>query len=168
MSSDTELQQSAAGAEGQVGTAEQTESAVPGDASPADESEQAADSAMADDGSGARPGREDESGGGAEEGQAEAGREDSDKLSNILAMRVPVIVKLAQKTLAMSDVMRFHLGSVIGFDKDAYEHVELMVNNHTIGLGQPVKIGENFGLRIVEITAVTETIKSLGEQPNED
>jgi len=37
-----------------------------------------------------------------------------------------------------------------------------MVNNSTIGLGQAVKIGENFGLKITQIGPVEETIKSLG------
>ena len=84
-------------------------------------------------------------------------------LNRILSMRVPVIVKLAEKPMTLSTVLKFNLGSVISFDKDAYQLVDLMVNNSTIGLGQTVKIGENFGLRITQIGQVEETIKSLGQ-----
>ena len=83
-------------------------------------------------------------------------------IDRIIKMRVPVIVKIAQKKMKVSEVLRLNIGSVIPFDKDAYQHIDLLVNNCTIGLGQPVKIGENFGLKIAEIADITETIKSLG------
>ncbi len=83
-------------------------------------------------------------------------------LEQLLSMPVPVIVKLAQKKMTLSRVLQLKVGSVVQFDKDAYQHVDLMVNNHTIGLGQPVKIGEHFGLRIIEIGQVEKVIKSLG------
>ncbi len=77
-------------------------------------------------------------------------------------MRMPVIVKIAEKTMTFSTVLKLNIGSVINFDKDAYQLVDLMVNNSTIGLGQTVKIGENFGLRVTQIGPLEETIKSLG------
>ena len=84
------------------------------------------------------------------------------KVSGILAMRVPVIVKIAEKHMPISAILKLNLGSVITFDKDAYQNVDLMVNNSTIGLGQPVKVGENFGLRIIQINDIQDTIVSLG------
>ena len=77
-------------------------------------------------------------------------------------MKVPIIVKIAEKRMRIGKVLKLHLGSVLQFDQDADQRVELMVNNSTIGLGLPVKIGENFGLRITQIGDITETIKSLG------
>ena len=88
-------------------------------------------------------------------------RSTSDELGSILSMNVPVIVKVAQKKMLIADVLKLDLGAVIQFETDAYQHVDLMINNHTIGRGQPVKVGENFGLRIVEIGKVTDTIRSL-------
>ena len=79
----------------------------------------------------------------------------------ILSIRVPLIVKVAQKKLTMAEILKLHIGTVIQFDQDAYQHVELMVNNSVIGLGQPVKIGENFGLMITQIGNITDTIKAL-------
>ena len=88
-------------------------------------------------------------------------RDDCKTIDHILNMRVPLIVKIAQRRMTVQEILKFNLGSMIQFDKDAYDHVDLMVNNTTIGLGQPVKVGENFGLRIVQIGDIKETIKSL-------
>jgi len=86
---------------------------------------------------------------------------DSNRLKRILSIKVPIIVKVTEKKLRMADILKFNLGNVIHFDQDAYQHVELMVNNTTIGLGQPVKIGENFGLKIIQIGDIKDTIKAL-------
>ena len=87
--------------------------------------------------------------------------ERSERLESILSIKVPIIVKVTEKKLRMADILKFNLGNVIHFDQDAYQHVELMVNNTTIGLGQPVKIGENFGLKIIQVGDITDTIKAL-------
>ena len=89
-------------------------------------------------------------------------RSEEESLEQILELRIPVIVRLAQKRLPLKEILKFSMGTVLQFDNDAYEHVDLMVNNSTIGLGQPVKIGENFGLRIVQIGDISHTIRSLG------
>jgi len=86
-------------------------------------------------------------------------------LDHILSVRIPIIVKISEKKMSMNNILKFRLGSVIQFDQDAYQHIDLMVNNCTIGLGQPVKIGENFGLRITQIGELADTIKSLGNIP---
>jgi flagellar motor switch protein FliN len=84
------------------------------------------------------------------------------KLSRILAMKVPVIVKIAQKKIPFSEVLKFHIGTVIQFDKDPYQYVDLMANNSKIGAGQPVKVAENFGLKVMQIGPIADTIRSLG------
>ena len=84
-------------------------------------------------------------------------------LKSILSMKVPVIVKIVEKKMPLASILKFNLGSMISFDKDSYQHIDLMVNNSTIGLGQPIKIGENFGLKITQIGDITDTIKSLGQ-----
>lgn len=87
---------------------------------------------------------------------------DLDRLKRILSLSVPVIAKVAEKNMSLADVLKLTIGSVIQFDKDAYDHIELMANNCTIGLGQPVKIGENFGLRIMEVGKIDDMIRKLG------
>jgi flagellar motor switch protein FliN/FliY len=62
----------------------------------------------------------------------------------------------------MAEILRLHLGSVIPFEQDAYRHIDLMVNNAVIGIGQAVKVGENFGLKITEMGPMADRIRSLG------
>lgn len=85
----------------------------------------------------------------------------------LLKMKVPVIVKVAEKRALLKDILKWNLGSLLLFDKDAYQLIDLMVNRSTIGRGQPVKIGEKFGLKIIEISDMADTIRSLGEHPSD-
>ena len=94
--------------------------------------------------------------------------EQHENLNRILSMRVPVIIKIVDKQLTMGNILKLSIGSMIQFDKDAYQLIELMVNNRTIGLGQPVKIGEKFGLRISQLGQITELIESLGAAVSAD
>ncbi len=83
-------------------------------------------------------------------------------LKRVLKLQVPVIVKLAERKLTLGEVMRFGAGAIIEFTKSNDEPLELMVNNKTIGLGEAVKVGENFGLKISQIGDVKTIIRSLG------
>lgn len=85
------------------------------------------------------------------------------ELARILHLSVPVIVKLAERKLAMSEVMRLGTGAIIEFTKASDEPLELMINNRVIALGETVKVGENFGLRITQIGDVKQVIQSMGQ-----
>lgn len=86
------------------------------------------------------------------------------ELQRILRLQVPVIVKLAERKLAMSEVMRLGVGAIIEFAKSNDEPLQLLINNKAIGLGEAVKVGENFGLRITQIGDVKQTIEALGSR----
>jgi flagellar motor switch protein FliN/FliY len=85
-----------------------------------------------------------------------------DQLQRILRLEVPVIVKLAERRLMLSEVMRLGTGAIIEFFKSSDEPLELMINNKVIGVGETVKVGENFGLRITQIGDVKQIIQSMG------
>jgi len=82
-------------------------------------------------------------------------------LKRILRLQVPVIVKLAERRLPLSEVMRLGTGAIIEFFKSSDEPLELLINNKVIGLGKTVKVGENFGLRITQIGDLKQVIRSL-------
>jgi flagellar motor switch protein FliN/FliY len=84
------------------------------------------------------------------------------ELDRILQLQVPVIVRLAGRKLALSEVMRLGQGSIIEFFKRNDEPLELLINNRVIGLGEAVKVGENFGLRITQIGDVKSLVRSMG------
>ena len=83
-------------------------------------------------------------------------------ISRILQIEVPIIVRLAQKTLPLQDVLDLSPGTVIEFSKSVDDDLDLMINNKCVGSGVAVKIGENFGLRISRIGPIDETIKAMG------
>lgn len=84
------------------------------------------------------------------------------ELERILRLEVPVIVKLADRKLNMNEVMRLGVGAIIEFFKASDEPLELLINNKVIGVGEAVKVGENFGLRITTIGDVKAVIRSMG------
>ncbi len=84
------------------------------------------------------------------------------ELQRILRMEVPVIVKLAERKLTMSEVLRLGAGAIIEFSKSSDEPLQLLVSNKCIATGEAVKVGENFGLRITQIGDVKELIRSMG------
>ena len=85
------------------------------------------------------------------------------ELQRILHLSVPVIVKLAERKLSLSEVLRLGNGAIIEFFKSSDEPLELLINNKSIALGETVKVGENFGLRITQVGDVRAVIRSLGE-----
>src|SRR5213592_3862947 len=86
----------------------------------------------------------------------------ANEIRRILRMHVPVIVKLAERKLTLAEVMRLGPGAIIEFVKASDEPLELLINNKAIALGDAVKVGENFGLKINQIGDVKEVIRSLG------
>jgi flagellar motor switch protein FliN/FliY len=96
--------------------------------------------------------------------RAVAGEAGKEPLKRILAIRVPVIVRLAKRNMRLSEVLHLSAGSIVEFDRPFDAELDLMVNNQVIGTGQAVKAGEKFGLRIVNIRTVREKINALAEQ----
>src|SRR3954470_8882579 len=83
------------------------------------------------------------------------------ELRRILRLEVPVIVKLAERKLLLSEVMRLGVGAIIEFLKSSSEPLELMINNKVIGQGETVKVGENFGLRITRVGDLKQIVDAL-------
>ena len=83
-------------------------------------------------------------------------------LSSILRLEVPVIVRLGERTMTLSEVLNLFPGSIIEIPKGAEEELDLMINNKQIGVGTAVKVVENFGLRISYIGDLKARIEALG------
>jgi flagellar motor switch protein FliN/FliY len=86
------------------------------------------------------------------------------ELQRILRLNVPVIVKLAERKLSLSEVLRLGTGAIIEFSKRSDEPLELLINNKAVAVGETVKVGENFGLRLTQIGDVKQVIRSMGGQ----
>lgn len=86
----------------------------------------------------------------------------SPDLARILDVRVPIIVKVAERNLSVGSVLKLNIGSILEFDRRADAELDLLVNNRVIGRGAPVKVGENFGLRLTVVGNLESTIQALG------
>lgn len=85
------------------------------------------------------------------------------EVTRILRIRVPAIVQLASRRMNISAVRKLSLGMIIEFYKGIDDPLELLINNHPVGKGEAVKVGEHFGLRVTEIRDAATRIKSMGK-----
>ena len=83
-------------------------------------------------------------------------------LSAILRLEVPVIVRLGERMMTLSEVLGLVPGAIIELPKNSEEELDLLVNNKQIGTGTAVKVIENFGIRITYIGDIKERIQALG------
>ncbi len=81
----------------------------------------------------------------------------------ILALDVPVIVEIGRRRVRLTEVMNWSAGAIIELPKAADDELTVHVNNKAIGTGHAVKVGENFGIRIDEVSSVTDRVKALGK-----
>jgi flagellar motor switch protein FliN/FliY len=84
------------------------------------------------------------------------------ELERILQLQVPLIVRLAERKMHCNEVMRLGTGAIIEFSKGSERPLELLVNNKVIALGEAVKVGENFGLRIKQVGDARQIVEALG------
>ena len=73
-------------------------------------------------------------------------------LDLVLDLEVRVTVELGRATLQVRDILELGPGAVVELDKLAGEPVEVLVNNRPYACGEVVVIGDNFGVRVNEIT----------------
>lgn len=84
------------------------------------------------------------------------------ELARILKVRVPVIVQLATRRMPVAAIRKFATGAIIEFEKSLEEDLDLLINNHLVGRGMCIKIGDNFGLWITEVANTKQRIRSMG------
>lgn len=84
-------------------------------------------------------------------------------LERILKLRVPVIVKLAERKISVQEVLRLSNGAIIEFYKSSDDPLELLINNKPIALGMAVKVGENFGIRLTQVGEVRQIVQAMGK-----
>ncbi len=84
-------------------------------------------------------------------------------IRTILDLTVPVIVQIGERQVPVEDVLSLAPGSILELSKHADESLDLLINNKKIGLGEAVKVGENFGIRITAIGSTRDRIEALGD-----
>ena len=87
----------------------------------------------------------------------------SPHLRRILNLRVPVIVRVAQRPILLNDVLKLIPGNILEFDRPVHEELDLLVNNRQIGSGVAVKINEHFGIKINSIGEPRDRFRQITE-----
>jgi len=70
---------------------------------------------------------------------------------SLLRVQLPVVVTLAEKKQALRRILELAPGSIIQFDKSCEEMLELAVSQRPVALGEAVKVGDKFGLRVTSV-----------------
>jgi flagellar motor switch protein FliN len=83
-------------------------------------------------------------------------------LKRLLAIRVPVTVRLAERQMPIEKVLGLTVGAIIEFDRHADSDLDLVVSNMPIGVGNAVKCGERFGLRVIAVQPLAQRLLAAG------
>lgn len=83
------------------------------------------------------------------------------EVSRILGISVPVSVALAQREMSIEAILAITPGTILEFDVPSSSELSLYVGNQSIGRGEAVKVGENFGLRLTRIGTVRDRIDAM-------
>lgn len=70
---------------------------------------------------------------------------------SLLRVSIPVVVTLARKRQPLGRIVELGPGAIIHFDKSCEEMLELEAGEHPVALGEAVKVGDKFGLRITSV-----------------
>jgi flagellar motor switch protein FliN len=86
---------------------------------------------------------------------------------SLLCVEVPVVVTLASKSMSVDSVLKLVPGVMIQFDKSCDSPLEVEVGGQTVAVGEVVKVGDKFGLRVSSILPREERFVPLPVPPDE-
>lgn len=81
---------------------------------------------------------------------------------SLLKIPVTVIVSLANKRATLDRVVDLGPGSIIHFNKSCEEMLSLEVGGQLVAEGEPVKVGDKFGIRITSVVIPPERFRNVG------
>lgn len=83
-------------------------------------------------------------------------------LKRVLKLEAPIIVLLGERQMTVKQVVALAPGAIIELPKGIEEELEMRVNNKPVGTGVAVKVGENFGIKLMYLGDVRARIAALG------
>jgi flagellar motor switch protein FliN/FliY len=85
---------------------------------------------------------------------------------SLLRIEVPAVVTLAMARLPVSRVLELAPGTILHFEKSCDDPLTLSVGGCDVAVGETVKVGEKFGLRIMSMTMPEEKFQRVAaKQP---
>ena len=86
---------------------------------------------------------------------------------SLLKVDVAVVVTLASKKESVSCIVDLTPGGIIQFDKSCDEMLDLEISDQAIAVGEAVKVGDKFGLRITSMVLPDEQFKIVQQAIDE-
>ncbi len=83
---------------------------------------------------------------------------------SVLRIRVPLVVVLARQPMRIDQVIKLVPGVLIQFDKPHESPMTVEVGEQPIAIGDVVKTGDKFGLRISSILKPSERFLTITDQ----
>ncbi|MCL2622086.1 MAG: FliM/FliN family flagellar motor switch protein [Planctomycetaceae bacterium] len=80
---------------------------------------------------------------------------------SLLKVKIPVAAVLARGKRPIKMILELGVGSVVQFDKSFDAFLDLQVGQMTVGIGEAVKVGDKFGLRIQNIQLPKERFRTI-------
>lgn len=84
-------------------------------------------------------------------------------LETSMNLELPVQVVLGRTTLALEEVMRLSVGSVVDLRRSLSEPVEIVIRGRVIARGRLVEVGGKYGVEV--ISAANEEEANSAEEP---
>ena len=97
-----------------------------------------------------------------EDSPATAQTEGDQGLDFILDIPLEVSVELGRTRMLINDLLQLGQGSVVELTKPAGDPMEIFVNGKLFARGEAVVVSEKFGVRLTDIIAPAERVKTLG------
>jgi len=83
-------------------------------------------------------------------------------LDRILDLPLEIHVELGRRRVRISEMLKIGTGSVLELDVAAGGPLSIYANKVLVAQGEPVIVGERYGVRIIEIVTPQERIRRLG------
>jgi flagellar motor switch/type III secretory pathway protein FliN len=82
---------------------------------------------------------------------------------SLLKIEVPVVVTLASKRQPLGRIVELGPGSIIHFNKSCEEMLDLEVGGQSVAQGEPIKVGDKFGIRLTSLVLPSERFVPLAK-----
>ena len=80
---------------------------------------------------------------------------------SLLRIKVPVTVTLATSKQPIHSILELVPGSILHFDKLCDESLSLEVGGHALAVGEAMKVGDKFGLRLTSMVTPGERFQPV-------
>ncbi|MEM9066219.1 MAG: FliM/FliN family flagellar motor C-terminal domain-containing protein [Planctomycetota bacterium] len=85
-------------------------------------------------------------------------------VQTLLGLEVPIVVRLASRSISLREVLGLTAGAIIELPKNADEELDVFVNNVQIGFGSAVKVGENFGIQLTYVGDLEQRVTAIADE----